>query len=277
MSEIINIDPVLQANLNIITAFTKEVDLVVENCLKIKVDSEDSLAICQQNTSKTNTLLKKVEESVKLVRKPYNDSLKKISEISSPITDKLKSAVDYLKSQTSEWDKKQKEKAKVLEYINGKVTDSLKGFYERSTTVEKCDHNIKEIERQWPGPEKFGDLNDMAVALRDSYMELIRLQKEALMTNSDVNLHLIADKLMNTASDISKMVADNKSTSPVQVARGVRKTWAWEVPDISKVPLDWLCVDEDKVKEYLTAKRDSLIEGDVVNGVRFFKQQSITA
>jgi len=56
----------------------------------------------------------------------------------------------------------------------------------------------------------------------------------------------------------------------------IRTVWKYGVSDINQVPREWLCVDEAKVKEYMSANKEFLKEG-TINGVRFFKDIIVTA
>jgi len=65
-------------------------------------------------------------------------------------------------------------------------------------------------------------------------------------------------------------------TTPTEVIKKVRKTWKFEVVDASMVPLHFLCVDEEKVKGYMKSKFDTLKDGEIVTGIRFYQEISVT-
>lgn len=61
-----------------------------------------------------------------------------------------------------------------------------------------------------------------------------------------------------------------------QKVPGVTKRWIFEIVDLSVVPRQWLCVDEKVVKEYLSANKEVLRDGEVINGIKFFQSEGVT-
>jgi hypothetical protein len=62
----------------------------------------------------------------------------------------------------------------------------------------------------------------------------------------------------------------------IEVISKVRRPWTFEVVDINSVPKEFLMVDESKVKEYLKSNSDSLEDGKVVNGIKYYKDLKVT-
>ena len=58
--------------------------------------------------------------------------------------------------------------------------------------------------------------------------------------------------------------------------RGVKYLWKFELVDKTKLSEDWITMDESAVKEFLKAKKDTLKDGEVISGVRFYKDQSVS-
>jgi hypothetical protein len=84
----------------------------------------------------------------------------------------------------------------------------------------------------------------------------------------------IAKKLMlaKTEEDAAQIELEAEANKTTRL----RHTWKFEVADISQIPREWLCIDEAKVKEYMSTNKEFLKEG-TVNGVRFFKDIIVTA
>lgn len=261
MSNITKIPDLNQSILSI-QAFKNQVDELALNCKAIKVVDESTLAICQQNLTKVSSLDKTIKDRVKEVRKPYNEILDSISDVGKPLSTPLEEATLHLKSQVLNWQNQQKKKQEILNYINGRVTDSLRKYFENSKTVRSCIDNINHINTHWPKPEKFGELNDLACELRDKYIKLINARMLAIEAGADIpdEPSIEAPKLV--------MVSQPKN---------IRRTWTHELVDITKVPLEWLKLDEDKVKEYLSENKETLEDGGVVNGVKFYRKESVTS
>lgn len=60
-----------------------------------------------------------------------------------------------------------------------------------------------------------------------------------------------------------------------QKASNIRHNWKFDVVDISKVPVQFLMVDETKVREWIKANKESLNDGDVIAGIKFYKEASV--
>lgn len=55
----------------------------------------------------------------------------------------------------------------------------------------------------------------------------------------------------------------------------VRRNWTWKISNHDAIPEEWMMLNVDKVKQYLSDNKDSLKEGQVVNGIEFYKSESI--
>lgn len=64
-------------------------------------------------------------------------------------------------------------------------------------------------------------------------------------------------------------------TRPVEIKR-VRRVWKFEVISLADVPREFLMIDESKVKQFMESKKDTLVDGGVVNGIKFFKEIYVT-
>ena len=60
-----------------------------------------------------------------------------------------------------------------------------------------------------------------------------------------------------------------------QKASNVRHNWKFDVVDISRVPVQFLMIDEAKVREWIKANKESLNDGDIIAGIKFYKEVSV--
>lgn len=60
-----------------------------------------------------------------------------------------------------------------------------------------------------------------------------------------------------------------------QKASNIRHNWKFDVVDLSKVPIQFLMIDESKVREWIKANKESLNDGDVIAGIKFYKEVSV--
>lgn len=81
-------------------------------------------------------------------------------------------------------------------------------------------------------------------------------------------------------SELQTLAAQEKENLALESAsnktRGIRYTWKFELKDITKVPVEWLTIDESKVKEWMKENKDSLKE-ETKNGIKFYKEMIVTA
>ena len=238
-TSLIQITPQLKKNLDIISTFKSQVEEICNNCTQIQVVDETSLSVAQQNLSKTNSLLKVVEDKIKLIRKPYNDELAMISDVGSTLTEPLKMTVRYLKSSVEAWEKKrlaeeaEKQAAidrklaeikaaeeaetsriqKIRDYINNKAIPVLKNCYSKCLSIEECDVQLKFIEDKYPKEEFFQEFTQEAMQLKDTYIDLIKSKKEQLSSAANMSAEelLIIKKQEELALQQANIEAEKKA------------------------------------------------------------------
>ncbi len=200
-------------------------------------------------------------------------------------------------------------KATIRSYIKDKATPTLQKMYADCTSVEICDAKLSAIENNYKSREFFAEYVDEAYTLRDNYIDLIKAKKQQLlaastMSEAEIELALekeaIAIEKANMALRESELKAKEetarleKEAKEAEAAaelekqrlaqeaksnktRGIRYTWTFELNDIKAVPLDWLTLDEAKVKEWLKSNKESLKDGDIMDGVKFIKKMGINS
>jgi hypothetical protein len=60
-----------------------------------------------------------------------------------------------------------------------------------------------------------------------------------------------------------------------QKASNIRHNWKFDVVDLSRVPVQFLMIDEAKVREWIKANKESLNDGDIIAGIKFYKEVSV--
>jgi hypothetical protein len=73
-----------------------------------------------------------------------------------------------------------------------------------------------------------------------------------------------------------KVVAGNTPIAPVDKPKGMRSTWAFEVVNENEIPRGFMKPDEAKIQAYLDAHKQSLKDGEIKAGIKFFIKQSVT-
>lgn len=328
------VSPEVAKSLKLLDSLKADIDTQAKNCLQIKVVDESTLAVCQQNLSKINQLVKVVDAKRKELKDPYFQAGKLIDSTANKLIEEAETAVAHLKNEVKEWElNKQKEAAEAqaelakqaaeaaqkaadetLRITNiraaiDKAKFALQQYYDGCKTVEFCDKAISDINTAYKPKEFFQEFADEAYTLRDNYLKLIvakkaqlqsantmsaeekalaeqkeQLAKERLELDAKAaNIRAIEEGMERArqekaeterlAAEKAKMEAEAEMNS----TRGVRKIWKVELVDKSKLIPDWILLDESAAKEYRKANEADIKDGDIINGVKFYQEISISA
>lgn len=201
-----------------------------------------------------------------------------------------------------------KKKKEQSDFYN-KVIASLNQMYTSCTTPDQCDEQRKYIIDKFPPADQFGDLWPQALAQAENIVKLIEAKKQQLLSANTLSEgekelikakeELIAEKARIAQKEAelkakeeaveaeikAKKLAEENEKERQRLAmeaeagklRGVKYLWKFELVDKSKLIEDWISLDEAKAKEYLKMKKDDLKDGEMVNGVRFYREQSVGA
>ncbi len=205
--------------------------------------------------------------------------------------------------------KEQERKDKITTYINNTIAPWLKAKYEECKSADDCDKILNYINTKYLPREKFAEFADMAYELKDNYINLITTKKQQLVSADTItdeqkelqkkelalakmkeeltqaNRELEAekekirveqerkDKEEQAEKERLKLIAENE----LNKTKGVKLLWKFEVVNIFDVDPEWLKVDEVKVKEWLKENKDKIVSGDVVEGIKYYQDKSISA
>ncbi len=98
-------------------------------------------------------------------------------------------------------------------------------------------------------------------------------QTYATVTGTEVKIEA---KIIEAPVEAVNYLKQQEQAVAIQSApTNIRKSWAWEVQNICDVPLEWLKIDEDMVKEFMKTEKESLTEGMVYNGVKFYQKETV--
>lgn len=202
----------------------------------------------------------------------------------------------------------EKRKSDIMDYINNKALPTLKSMYASCTSVENCDQALVALTMYKPR-EFFQEFADIAYEYKDNYTELINAKKVQLesadtMSEGEKRLAEQREELAKQEMELAGKRAEIKAAEDAIAAeksakveaervrleqekiqaqlemdktKGIRRTWKVELVDKSKLITDWICMDESAVKEYLKLNKDNIKDGEVINGVLFFKDISVSA
>lgn len=214
-----------------------------------------------------------------------------------------------LKEEKERLEADEKRKEKLRTYIRVDLTEFCKKRYEELKTQEDCDKLIVTLNTKWPGPDKLQEFVEEANQIRENYISLIEIKKQQFVeadNMSDEQKQLIKEKeelikqkelLLQKEREIKakeeaiaaekarkeaeeKAAEEERRLATEQAAQktaNTRKIWKFELVDQSKLIPEWITLNENSVKEYLKENKDKIKNGEVINGVRFFQDISITA
>lgn len=203
-------------------------------------------------------------------------------------------------------EEQQRKSQEILASINGKYTTWFKTKLTECVNVETCEKTLAYIHSNYPKKETFLQHGDLAYELRDNYIAMIENKKQILISAdvlSDEEIDIAKrkqalseqkEKLASEERELAikeqeaklkreKEEADKKAEEErklllekqgAEKTSGVRKIWKFELVDKSKLPLEWIALDESAVKLHL--KSDDIKEG-VMNGVKFYQEASVRA
>lgn len=276
--------------------------------MQIKVSDETSLAIANQKLSFVNNHLKVIEEKREELKAPINKEGKLIDSTAKELKAPLEQAITYLKNEILEWNKEVMRqeaalRAKAAEEANiaaeKRITDYIKQVKDwladqlaATKTIEHGQGIMESIKGLQPA-SVMGKFEPEYTELISSYKVLFIKKVSELSgllpagtTDNDVK-----ELGGHLAGHIDNIAAENNAKQEIAVmaqeeikqeivnldatkANNVRFNWKFEVVDIKEVPLDFLMVDEAKVREYIKNNKD-ILEERTSNGIRFFKEMSV--
>lgn len=278
LTDLVIQNPNLKASLSKFENVKQQLDKRAKQCLLIKVTDEASLSVCENNMAKMNDLIKEVESVHKEVKKPHWDNCTAIDAAKNYVLDFEINPVDYLKAEKVDYIKKveaeAKRKADLQDDFN-KAKSFLEERLGKESNLEECDAWIKRLSIA-PDIIKWQELTINVMELQKNYIALFTLKKQELLaieTASPDEIEAIKQVQEEAKANIQEVVVDN---APVVEIKKVRRTWKFEVSNLADVPRSFLMVDESKVKEWMKSNENVLVDGGVVNGIKFFKEISTT-
>ena len=258
----------------------QQLDESANQCLKIKVTDPSSLKVCENSLSKFNDIVKAVEDKHKELKKPHWDNCTAIDGAKNYVLNFEVDPIKYLKDEKLAYIaavEKENKRKKDLEdnfmLVKNKLNDDLAEIQ----VVESCEHYIGILGKP-VNKEKWQELTPQVEELYKNYITLFELKKKELETTETASPDEII-AIQQVAEEAKAKIEVAAVVTPIQtVSIGkTRKTWKFEVANIADVPKQWLCVDEEKVKEYMAIQKDVLVDGQVIKGIKFYQQTSVVA
>lgn len=285
ITELAVMNPSLKESLAKFEGVKQQLETVAKQCLLIKVTDETSLSVCESNLTKLNDLCKVVETVRVKQASPYWDKFKAINEAAAYVSEQPEAALTHLKDQKKDYILKVEAEKKRKEALQAKVdamAEYMKTNYESIDDVVKLDAFVERINKI-DFKASYQDFEVQAKEIANNYLKLFSLKKtelEALLTATPDEVEAIKEASAELVATIEEKAIEVKVEASVQsfgVPKKVRRPWKFEVVDATKVPKEWLMIDEEKVNEWKKANQDNLVDGQIINGIKFYKDLTITA
>lgn len=269
-------NPTLKLALAKFEGVKQQLDERAKQCLLIKITDGDSLSIAENNMSKINDLVKAVEKVRKDEKQPYLEKGKAIDSAAAYVSDLPEVALKHLKDEKIAY-------IRVIEAENKRkqdIQDSIERTkhwcqmrLEMAKDYADCDlclNRLADVLDREPFYQEFFTQIQEVVS---DYSRLFRLKQQEFAAESPDELEAIKEVQAEIKQNIES--ADVPKVE-VEVISKVRRPWKHEVINIADVPREFLIVDDAKVKEWMKSQENNLVDGGVVNGIKFFKDITVT-
>ncbi len=255
---------------------------IAEQCNKLTVADDVTLAIATQNLSKANEVAKQIENVRVALKKPYKDAGDQIDSLAKTLATPIKTSIENGKLKILAYDKKKKDEAlaeqnRILSIKNAITmysTDAIQKMDKCKTIAE-----LKTIREQLivNAPlDKWSEFKDDFINTRNTLNEYAKSLKTKLENPTQ------SDPEEQTAIK-EAIVTENASIGQVEVTAtivpklsGTRKTWTFEVIDFNQIPRDWLILNEDIVKKYISENKETFVDGCIIKGIKYYQKESLT-
>lgn len=268
----------------------------------IKVTDANSLAIANQQLSESKSLINKIEAERVAEVAPALAYQRGINKLAKDLVDPLTTEDTALRSRIIAYDNEEAaRKKKELEEIAAKQflieqaakqkAEELKERIEKyKTDAFTAINNAMELQQLSDAyttfflsfPAEYGaDLKEKIKALGSAKQKALvdpagNSAKYEALYNEYLGIEIKPPVVQ--AIPVSEALKARKAELQfVGGSSSIRKSWDFEVVDFSLVPRDLLMIDEKKVKEYIKLQKDNLVDGAVINGIRYFIKKGVVA
>lgn len=247
----------------------------------LKVTDENSEAIVTQRLSEAKELIKAVEGKRTELKAPYLDAGRQIDKIAKELVEQLNLAYEDIRKVLLAWkqeqEKKRKEEIAQLEEGKKKVDkyyqDAIAEINQAKAPVDLSAVFVKYV-KDFPGTDVWGEQIEYANSILSAIKEAGGAKLKAIKEGAK-EVPIAVVKEIAVPENIEEKVIQLEVAKP----SNVRKVWKFEMVEKMQVPLDWLVLDDKKVKEFMAQAKDAghLKEGEnfMFNGVKFYQEDQL--
>jgi len=278
------------------------IDDQIKNLSLIKVTDETSQAVANQQLSKAKQLVKQVTEAHALVKEEALRFCQSADKAKREMITPLDSAMALTETELLTYNRKieadkraeierleaeQEVLRKEAEDVKQALIKQMQEFEAGAFKLINDAVNPPQLSTIYTMYiQEFPALYDVAIKERISKLGQAKLflinvgseghkkiYQDLYCNYTGTKIEIIAPEVAMPSFDaieVKKSVIEN---APAHT--NIKKTWKHEVVSIEAVPMGWLLVDESKAKAFIKENSDRLIDGEIINGIKYFLEASV--
>lgn len=206
-----------------------------------------------------------------------------------------------LREEQAAAEKKKAENERILNFLNKTMPEWFKTEFAKLKTAKECDALVAYINTKLYSEDKMGEYVSQYREMKENYVGIIELKKQQFISAefmSDEEKLIIKQKEELAAQKEAlaarerEIAAEEERIKQEKIAKELaakaeeernrlaaeeaankttktRRVWKFELVDKSKLSPEWTTIDEAAVKAYMSENKDSLKDGQIINGVKF--------
>lgn len=250
---------------------------LAERCAKLTITDDTTEKIAIQNYSMLKDIIGQIEDVRRREKAPYFEAGKQIDALAKKLSDPLSSTLEAGRQKVSVYNREKKAaeqkrvdkiKSLMVEYSISAITQ-----FDKCETIEELTACRENWVKSMPGEEMWfefmPDAEAMKVILND-YCKNKRIQLQSPDQADEVVEETIKEVITEQMVEVvNREVEQPKTTTKF---KGLPR---FRVLDEASIPREWLMLDEAKVKAYQKEFKETLSNGQVVNGIEFYIDESV--
>jgi hypothetical protein len=215
----------------------KQADELADNS-RIKVVSGPTFEKAKEQLKQVKTIKKFVKEKKESITKPLNEALKNTRALFSPIEEKILVIEKYLNGEILSYNQK------LLAEQKQREEEAMRKLAEEESKRKKAEQEAENLRKELEEKEKAG-----GEVTEEEKEKINEVEKEA---EKEIDIDKILKKTENTTEKLNQI--------------RTRKVTKLKITDKTKIPYDYLVVDEVALKR-------ALISGEKIDGAELYEEE----
>lgn len=255
----------------------KQCTALIEQCSKIEITDETSCQIAKQNYSMLNSQIKLIEELRVREKEPYLQGGKQIDALAKKFSEPLSAEFEAGKKKVLAFEKEKQRIAMeetlrvnaIKSSISKYSADTMKEI-DNCTTMDDLTSIRQKLIVDKVMPSEWMEFEQDYLLVRQTLNDYCKAKRIAISTpqQADESVNEIIVKVAE--QQIESIVA--QEYIPLTKIKG---KWNFALVNEASLPRELMSLDEKKVKAWLKDNSEALADGQVVNGIKFFIEESV--